>query len=97
VAALGVVMVARFDAALDAKLAAMGLPDSVVQTVTGQRSRLAAADLSTIADAGVRESIHHALEAAYAAGFRTLALVCSALAALGAVAAFALVGREARR
>jgi EmrB/QacA subfamily drug resistance transporter len=97
VAALGVVMVARFDAALDAKLAAMGLPDSVVQTVTGQRSRLAAADLSTIADAGVRESIHHALEAAYVAGFRTLALVCSALAALGAVAAFALVGREARR
>ena len=96
VAALGVVLVARFDADLDSGLAAMHLPADIVQVVDAQRSKLAAADLSSVTDPATREAIHRVLGAAYVSAFRTLMLSCACLAALGAVAAYAFVGRKAR-
>jgi EmrB/QacA subfamily drug resistance transporter len=97
VAALGVVLVARFDAALDEQLARMSLAPGVLQAVASQRSRLAGADLTAVVDPTVRESLRRAIDDAYVTGFRAVLQVCSALAALGAVAAFAFVGREKRR
>ena len=86
IAALGVVLVGRFGSVLDRQIASMALPPEVVATVEAQRGKLAAAE--------VPPALHEAFVAAYVAGFRTVTLVCSALAALAAVCAFALVDRE---
>ena len=94
VAALGVVLAARFHAALDERLAAMHLPAELTEAVTSQRSRLAAIDVSSVADPPVREALQRAVADAYVSGFQAIMRVCAVLAALGSVAAFALVGRE---
>ena len=96
VAALGVVLVARFNAVLDERLAAMHLPSDIVTAIDAQRSKLAGADLSSIADPALRGALRRAIDDAYLAGFRTLMFSCAGLSVLGAVAAFAFVGREPR-
>ncbi len=85
IAALGVLLVARFDNALDRELASMALAPKLLTLVTAQRSKLAAAE--------VPEILHGAVVSAYVAGFRTVMVACSAMAALGAACAFLLVDR----
>jgi MFS family permease len=96
-AALGVVLVTRYNSALDGRLARIGLGDAALELVNAQRSRLAAADLSVLGDGALRDAVAHAIDDSYVDGFRTLALVCAALALLASVGAFALVGREKAR
>jgi len=81
IAALGVLLVARFDAVLDHELA--GLAPDVLAAANAERSKLAAAPVSP--------EIHPLFVAAYLAGFRAVMIASSALAALGALAALVLV------
>jgi hypothetical protein len=83
IAALGVLLVARFDAVLDRELAAMNLPADVLAAANAERSKLAAAV--------VPAELEPAFVNAYLAGFRAVMFAASALAALGALAALMLV------
>ncbi len=83
VAALGVLLVARFDAALDRELAAASVPDDVIAIVRAERSKLAAAD--------VPPAIAPLFVTSFLAGFRAVVLAAAALAALGALAALVFV------
>jgi EmrB/QacA subfamily drug resistance transporter len=91
VAALGLVLTARFDAALDAKLATLGLPNDLLHALDAQRDKLAAADLS-VAPQALRGVLRGAIDDAFVAGFRTLMLVSAGLAALSGAFAAWLIG-----
>jgi hypothetical protein len=96
IAVLGVVLRSRFDTVLDAKLRSMQLPPAVNERVAAERSKLVGADLGDLPES-LRSALHDAFAQAFVAGFRTTMITCSVLAALAAVAAFLLVGRERRR
>jgi EmrB/QacA subfamily drug resistance transporter len=91
IAALGVLLTTRFDRVLDGKLAAMALPSQVAGMVEAERGKLAAADLSAAGEPTLRDALRAAFVEAYVAAFRSVMLVSAGLAALGAVAAGALV------
>jgi EmrB/QacA subfamily drug resistance transporter len=86
IAALGVALVARFDADVDRALASMALSPDARAAVDAQRSKLAAAE--------VPATMHGTFVDAYLAGFRTVMIASSLLAALGAACAFVLVERS---
>jgi MFS family permease len=94
IAALGLVLRARFDRALDERLAATDLPAATLASVVSERRKLGAADFSTL-DAATRETARAAFGDAYIAGFRALTIASALLAALGALAA--RVSMEPRR
>ncbi len=94
VAALGVLLLDRFQHTLGRELDAIGAPLAIRTYVEAQRSRLAAVDLPADADASMRAAIRHALDAAFVAGFRWLMLACALLATASAIAARALFGRR---
>jgi EmrB/QacA subfamily drug resistance transporter len=91
IAALGVVLVSRFDAVLDRGLARMAPPSDVLATVDAQRSKLVAAS--------VPPALREVFVTSYLAGFRTVMITSSVLAALGALCALAFVepSRNRRR
>jgi hypothetical protein len=95
IAALGVLLLSRFQRALGQELDAIGAPPAVRAFVEAQRSRLAAAELPD-ADASMRAAIQQALDASFVTGFRSLMLSCALLAAVSAVAAGALFRRHPR-
>lgn len=64
-------------------LAGMDLPSDVTAALNAERTKLTAAE--------VPPALHHVLLTSYLAGFRAVMIVCSALAALGAFLAFALI------
>jgi EmrB/QacA subfamily drug resistance transporter len=83
IAALGVLLVARFNAALDRALASMNLSADVIAALDAERTKLAAAE--------VPPAFHHVFVASYLAGFRAVMIVSSALAVLGAFFAFLFI------
>jgi EmrB/QacA subfamily drug resistance transporter len=91
VAALGIVLVARFDAVLDRELASLGLSEETRAVVARERPKLAAAELPEGLDPRVRRSLQGAFDSAFVAGFRALMLACAGLAALSAVTALTLI------
>lgn len=96
VAALGVVLAARFDSVLDAQLDSLRISDATKTILNAQREKLALADLERVPPE-LRTSLRHALDTAYVSGFRTCMLVCAACALLGALFAFLFVeGKSAR-
>jgi EmrB/QacA subfamily drug resistance transporter len=96
IAALGVVLRARFDRELDRALGGLALPNDVVALVHAERAKLAAAELPAGLDAATKDALERALDAAFVAGFRTLMLVCAGLAAAAALVSLVLVeGRPA--
>jgi hypothetical protein len=90
VAALGLVLVARFDTVLDAKLARLALPSDLAHAIAGQRDKLAAADLGFAPEA-LRVVLRRAVDDAFVAGFRALMLASAALAALSGLMAAWLI------
>jgi EmrB/QacA subfamily drug resistance transporter len=90
VAALGVLLLHRFDRSLDGALAALELPPSVMRAVDQQRSRLGGADFTAL-PAASRAPVRAAFEEAYLSGFRALMLACAALAALGGSAGLLVI------
>ena len=94
IAALGVLLLARFDAVLDGRLSRLPLSSAQARVVDAERGKLGGADLSGL-DAPVRGAVQEAFDQAYVAGFRALMLACALLAAGGALAALLLVERLA--
>jgi EmrB/QacA subfamily drug resistance transporter len=94
VAALGVLLLARFNRVLDGELAALSLPPALASAVDAERTKLAAADFSAF-DPPLREALRRAFDLAYVAAFRTLMSAGAVLAALGALAGLVLI--EPRR
>jgi EmrB/QacA subfamily drug resistance transporter len=91
IAALGALLLHRFDRALDGPLAALALPPDAARAVAAERHRVGAADFSALAPA-LRAPLHEAFDHAYVAAFRALMLTCAALAALAALAGVTLTG-----
>ena len=94
IAALGVLLRDRFEHALGRELDAIGAPPATRAFVDAQRSKLAAAEVPGDADAAAQTAIRHALDAAFANGFRWLMLSCALLAATSAIAAAVLFDRR---
>src|SRR5262249_21144208 len=90
VAALGVVLAARFDEALDRALDSMAASPDVRSVIDAQRAKLAAVDLAAL-DPTLRSTLRHALDSAYDAGFRALMITCAGLAFAGALISAALI------
>jgi MFS family permease len=97
IAALGLVVVARFNRVLDGELAAASLSEVASRVVEQQRGKLVGADLSELADTGVRATLRRAFADAYVAGFRAAMLVSASLGLLGAICALALVQSKPER
>jgi MFS family permease len=95
VAALGAVLVSRFNTALDARLAGIRLDAEAMRFIGSERAKLAAAEPPRFVDAATQEALRGAFRDAYVAGFRTLMLTAAALSALSAlVAARMMDGRR---
>jgi hypothetical protein len=90
IAGLGVLLLLRFDAVLDARLPALSLPDAAAAAVAAERHKLGGADLSAF-DPELQAALRQALDLAYVAGFRLLMVACALLAALGGLAGLTLV------
>ncbi len=84
IAALGLLLVQRFNHTLDGALARLSLSPIVLAAVDGQRHRLGAADFSAF-DGALRGPLRAAFESAYVAAFRTLMIASAALAFLAAL------------
>jgi hypothetical protein len=97
VAALGALLVMRFNHQLDHEIRALSLPPDVEKVVEAQRSRLAAPDLGGKIDPYWVGAVRDSFVRAYIAGFRALMLTGAALAVLGAFAAALLVGPKTQR
>jgi len=97
IAALGALMSARFNRALDRAIARHAWPADVALAVEAQRGKLGGAEFPETIEPGLREALRRAFDEAFVTGFRTLMLVCAALSALAALAAFVLVGGSPRR
>jgi EmrB/QacA subfamily drug resistance transporter len=93
VAAVGALLVARFDSVASARLAAIPLSPEVRASLDAQRSKLVAADLPPGLDEAVGGAIRAALDAAFVAGFRAAMLTSATLAALAGMAGFLSVRR----
>jgi hypothetical protein len=91
IAALGLVVAARFNRVLDGELAAMSLPEASARMVEARRGKLVGADFGDVADAPLRAALGRAFAAAYVEGFREAMLVCAGLGVLGAAFALWLV------
>jgi EmrB/QacA subfamily drug resistance transporter len=90
VAGLGVLLVARFNTALDGQLAALALSPGAAGAVDAERSKLAAADLSAF-EPPLRDALRTAFDLAYVAAFRAVMIAGAVLAALGAIAGLVLI------
>lgn len=93
IAALGLVVVARFEVVLDGELSGLHLPDGVRALTDAQRAKLAAPDLGALPDA-LRAPVQHAFERAFVSGFRALMWTSAGLALLSALAALFFVRSE---
>jgi hypothetical protein len=96
IAALGLVLAARFNRVLDGELAAMSLPEAAARMVEARRDKLVGADFSDVGDAPLRTALGRAFATAYVEGFRAAMLVCAGLGVLGAACALWLVESKNR-
>jgi EmrB/QacA subfamily drug resistance transporter len=90
VAALGLLLVYRFNQVLDGALASLSLDPSTARAVDAERVRLGGADFSAFAPV-LRAPLHAAFSAAYVAGFRTLMFASALLSALAGAAGLLVV------
>jgi len=96
VAALGVVVLARFDTMLDDRLAAIHLPAAAAARVAIERRKLAGATIPDDVAPALHRALRSAFDDAYVDGFRGAMMASAVLALLGAAAAFFLVAPRAR-
>jgi EmrB/QacA subfamily drug resistance transporter len=91
VAVLGIVMLHTFNSQLDRRLASLGIPPEVKQTLDEQRSRLAAAEVPASVDATAARELKRAIDESFVAGFRRVMAVAAVLALLSALSAWLLI------
>jgi hypothetical protein len=90
VAALGVLLLHRFDRSLDHVLGPLALTPAAATAVDEQRGHLGGADFSHFPPA-LRAPLRAAFQGAYLSGFRLLMLACAALAALAGAAGLLVI------
>jgi EmrB/QacA subfamily drug resistance transporter len=90
IAGLGLLLLHRFNRALDRSLAPLSLPAEAMRAVEAQRSRLGGADFAAVAPS-LRAPLRAAFDGAFVAAFRALMLANAALAALAALAGLTLI------
>jgi hypothetical protein len=90
IALLGIVMLQRFDRALDARVAELSLPVNARKSLEEQRSKLAAAEVSS-SELEVRDAMKRAIAWSFVDAFRRVMLVGAGLAAASAITALALI------
>ncbi len=94
VAALGALLVQRFDASLDVGLSSMNVSESARGVLDAERSKLAGAELAGL-DPSLKASLRRVVEDAYVTGFRSVMSVCAVLSLLGATASGLFVEAQA--
>lgn len=87
IAAMGIVVAAAFNTALDGHLAGLALSSEAHGVIETQRVKLAAAEPPAGLDAALRLQLEQAVDASFVAGFRLVMLVAAALALSGALIA----------
>jgi EmrB/QacA subfamily drug resistance transporter len=97
IAALGALLVVRFNRALSNEIGALSLPAEVVAAVEEQRGRLAAPELSASLDPVLANAVRESFARSYVAGFRTLMMAGSALAVAAALAAAVFIDAKVDR
>ena len=90
IAVLGLVMLQSFNRALDARTAELNLPETARQSLQKQRSKLAAADVST-SEPKVHDAVKRAIGWSFVAAFRVVMFAGSGLALASAITALALI------
>ena len=93
IAALGLLLVASYRGALDTRLQAAGTSASVRSGLVRQAARLTDVALPP----GTGPQVKRAVNTAFEDAFRNVALASGALAALGGVAGFVLLGRAGKK
>jgi EmrB/QacA subfamily drug resistance transporter len=97
VALFSLLLLHTFDASLTTSLDALPLPRPVRAAIDAERIRLAAIELPAGTPADLRPAVERAIEHAFQRGFRAIALLSAALAALGGASAALLFPRERQR
>jgi EmrB/QacA subfamily drug resistance transporter len=91
VAVLGIVMLHTFNSELDRRLTALQITPEVKEELSGQRSRLAAAELPQNLDPARNRNLKQAIDESFVSGFRRVMAVAAVLALLSAVSAWLLI------
>jgi EmrB/QacA subfamily drug resistance transporter len=97
IAALGVVMLARFNRALDRAIGDLALASAARAFVDTQRTKLAGASIPPGVDGDTAAAVRRAFDMAFVAGFRVVMLIGVALAAAAALASLVLVNGAPRK
>ena len=97
IAVLGIVMLQVFSNGLERRLSETALPESVVQSLRAQRTRLAAADVSGDYGVATHQQVRTVVNDSFVAGFRTIMVIGAVLAVTSACAAFTLIPGNPRR
>jgi len=97
IAALGVLLAARFNQALDARIADLSLSPELARLIDAERPKLGAAEIPANVEPGLRVILRRAFDEAFVSGFKASMIAGAVLAALGAVAALVLVEPEAAK
>ncbi len=91
IAVLGIVVALTFNAALGARLDALGLPPEARRQVEAQRDRLAGAEAPAGLTGAARAATERAVDEAFVAAFRVAMLIGAALALASALSAALLI------
>ena len=92
IAVLGIVVVTAFQGNLTYQLAQLSLPASVERVIAMQGHKLAAIQIPTSVSNGMHAQLKHAIDEAFVASFRLVALICSGLALLSACCSWFMIG-----
>jgi EmrB/QacA subfamily drug resistance transporter len=95
VAVLGIVMLHAFNERLDRNLSALEVAPAVRQTLAGERTKLAGAELPDDLNPRLREGLKGAVDEAFVSGFRRVMAVAFVLALLSALSAWLVIGGDA--
>jgi EmrB/QacA subfamily drug resistance transporter len=97
IAVFGVLLAWAFDHALSARLAGLALAPEASAAVQAQREKLAGITIPGGVDGATAVVLRRAIGDAFVAGFRSVMLVCAALALLSALSAWVLIDGKPRR
>lgn len=97
IALLGLVVSATFNRSLDDRLAALQVPDAVLQLLNDQRVKLAGAEIPNSVEASLRSSLEQAIDQSFVDSFRLVMLIAVGLAIASAVAAAAMIDGQAKQ
>lgn len=94
IAVLGIVMVRAFSSRLTHDLDRLSLPSVVLEEVHADEIKLAGMHVPDGLDPGTQAAIKRSIGDAFVFGFRTVMLICAALAAASAVIAWLMIPKD---